>query len=695
MGACASVNNTKANQIIAPLNVNERNTTENNEIIKPYLSYPYQVNVSSVEEMQRKYPDSDFVEYYLEKANQKKHRGRETYNLMTYEHPDISTIAPKELKEDILREIDSDSASITLILDKGITPNESIGKKGYGETILHYVAKHNNFKILKAILDWIKAKNPENLDTYLNIPDAEGNIPVMVAAICGAVECLYAFLNTKGRINVDKKNKAGLSLTDICKYFNPKSLAIVNRFNEEKLEEGAKRKEVLFKSRGATMIMNEIAKKFEQVTTKELEESKPAVVHEFPPRSEKSITSEDLKLTYQQTLDELSRTGAEFLDNEFYDKIVNEHNQTVQMKRDYLFLEKEKGAVKLLGNVSPYDILDGEYWTRMRTVIQALSCFPSVIKSAFNTKESNPQGLYSLTLYKNGIPQEVVTDNVFPINSETNKPIYFRTVGKKVWTNALGKGLAKLHGGYDHVANQTLSHLFANIIPIPVWCAEPWEQHRKDYMLEITDIADEILIDNLQRMISPDTVTYLCSNCFCKPITDGLKPLTLYQLLEIKNISNNCIVVGKNFSGYDEKMFKSLSLDLPVTRYNGFDEKAIESGVFPLRISQFKKLIERIYIIPKMLDGKYTYIPIEIENNHAEYFEIEITKEVTGWFKFENSNSDDSNPDETILIQNYETKPKVHCKFIHRYFINHFCFSELLRVRAINNQSELVKFRRN
>ena len=661
MGVCVSVKKPKPNQIISHVSLSDRVSTENHGTLKPYVLYPYQIDVSAVEEMQRKYHGRDFVEYYLERANQQKNQRqsneRETGTLMIYEHPDISTKAPKNLKEELLKEIDSDSASVTLILDKGIAPNESIGKKGYGETMLHYVAKQNNVRILKAILKWIKAKRPAELDTYLNIPDVEGNTPVMVAAICDAADCVYAFFHTKGRIDIDRHNKAGLTLAEICKYFSTRSLEIVNRFNEGKIvplmDADEKIEETAPKSLVGNLVKQETIKEVEEGSILKAEESKPAE-NILSKRPEASMTVEDLQLTYQQILDNLSGTGAEFLDSEFYESLIREHREDpIIWKRDYEILEKKKGAVKLLGNVSPYDILEGPEWTKMMTVIQALACFPSVIRSVFNTKESNPQGLYSLTLYKNGIPQEVLINNMFPVDSETNKPRYFRTVGKKFWTNVLGKAMAKLYGSYTQIDKAQGLTLFGNITPAPVW------------MIEMNDsIDDYLLIENMKKMISPHTVTYLYSDYSCNHVTDGIKPGTLYQLLEIKSISNTYIVVGKNFDGHDEKMFKTLeelqARGLPVDRYNGFDEKAIESGVFPLRVSQLKKLIESIYIIPKMLDGKYTYIPIVIEENHAEYFEIEITTEVKGWFRFTNRD-----PEEAILIQDYDTNPKLSCKFLH------------------------------
>ena len=665
MGACASVNNTKANQIITPLN--SKSVSEKDEILKPYLLYPYQLNVPAVEELERKYPNSDFVEYYLERVKQRK-----GHNLMTYEHLDISTKAPQDLKDELLKEIDSDSASITLILDKGITPNESIGKRGYGETVLHYVAKRNKFTILKAILSWIEEKHPKELDTYLNIPDAEGNTPLMVSVICDANECVSAFLNTKGRINVDKKNKAGLSLTDICKYFNPKSLAIVNRYNEEKLAEEAKRKEALVKTRGATLIMLGIENKLDQFSSQTLNEE-----DNLPKRSEVSMTVEDLKLTYQQTLDNLSSAGIEFNDS----TALVEYNDFIYPLRDYQIIGKEKGTVKLLGNVSPYDILPGVRSTKMLSLFQVLACFPSIIRSAFNTKESNPQGLYSLTLYQKGIPKEVLINNIFPVHCGKHKPAYFRTVGKKFWTNVLGKAIAKLYGGYTEINKRDVLTLFGNITPAPVWFVDVYDQ-----------IQTDTLVETLKKMISPHTITYFYSS---DKYIVKLMPSTFYQLLEIKSWGKDRLAVGKNLFGHDENMFKSLEemrerfLGKPPEKKNpdkttgqnpsntgvdydlGFDQKAIESGVFPLRLTDFKQGVERIYIIPKMMDGKYTYIPIEIEKNHAEYFEIEITKEVTGWFRF------DLNIEEAILIQDYDTKPKLSCKSFNAIFLIIY-FSELL-----------------
>ena len=665
MGARASVSNLKTKRAVTPIDPMVGAAVEKNATLLPYALYPYQLNAGAVEELRRVFPDVAFVEYYHEKASFEKKQGnvtgREVLKLTFYEHPDISMDAPKNLKVELLKNLSSgDPESIALTLDKGITPNESIGKKGYGETVLHHLAKLNNFKALKVVLDWIKTNKPVDLSTYLNIPDVEGNTPVMTAAICDAVECVYAFFHTKGRIDVDIKNKAGLTLVEICKYFSTRSRPIVNRFTEGKgasfteVDETQKKEgtgKTQENTRGSALGLQEVTKQVEKVVHKH-KEKKP---REPPSRGEVSMTVEDLKLTYQQIRENLSTQGSEFRDSEFEETGVCEHTRSIVWKRDYEILEKEKGAVKLLGNVSPYDILESTLQTKLCGIFQALACAPSVIRSTFNTKESNPQGVYSLTLYVNGIPKEVVIDNIFPVDSETKKPAYFRTVGKKLWTNALGKALAKLHGGYHDVDNELVSSLIKNIIPIPTW------QIRVEH---VTDALDEsTMIGNLKRMISPHTTTYLYTRNTCRQVLHRVKASTFYEILKIVQVANHYVVVGKNLFGHDDGIFKSLEeytrIGVNVKQSDGFDEKAIINGVFPLQFSEFRKHVDSIFITPKMMDGKYTYIPIQIEKNHAEYFEIEISKEVTGWFTFS-----DGKPEEAILLQDYYTKPKiVSCKY--------------------------------
>jgi hypothetical protein len=69
----------------------------------------------------------------------------------------------------------------------------------------------------------------------------------------------------------------------------------------------------------------------------------------------------------------------------------------------------------------------------------------------FTIKEYNPNGYYICKLTFNGIYQEVIVDDLFPLK-EDNKPHYAKpSKGKYIWPLVLEKCWAKLLKGYDNI----------------------------------------------------------------------------------------------------------------------------------------------------------------------------------------------------------------------------------------------------
>ncbi len=59
------------------------------------------------------------------------------------------------------------------------------------------------------------------------------------------------------------------------------------------------------------------------------------------------------------------------------------------------------------------------------------------IVNLFTTKEYNPNGYYIVKLFFNGIYQELIVDDLVPVNSQ-NQPVYVKpSKGKYIWTMIL------------------------------------------------------------------------------------------------------------------------------------------------------------------------------------------------------------------------------------------------------------------
>lgn len=74
--------------------------------------------------------------------------------------------------------------------------------------------------------------------------------------------------------------------------------------------------------------------------------------------------------------------------------------------------------------------------------------FPNRVISVFNTRYFNPEGVYSVNLYKEGMPVEVIVDDFFPCHDNYNDPLFVKPNGRELWVMILEKAWAKFFGNY-------------------------------------------------------------------------------------------------------------------------------------------------------------------------------------------------------------------------------------------------------
>ena len=123
-------------------------------------------------------------------------------------------------------------------------------------------------------------------------------------------------------------------------------------------------------------------------------------------------------------------------------------------------------------NIDSSDILQGAigdcYFV---TCLVALAAKPDRIKKLFKTTAPNKAGCYVLNFYINGILEEVVIDDLIPVDPVSGNPCFGKSKqsGEKnvVWVSLVEKAWAKLCGNYDRVISGTVDMGFIHLCGVP------------------------------------------------------------------------------------------------------------------------------------------------------------------------------------------------------------------------------------
>jgi hypothetical protein len=81
-------------------------------------------------------------------------------------------------------------------------------------------------------------------------------------------------------------------------------------------------------------------------------------------------------------------------------------------------------------------------------VVSALSEYRNRIKNIFLTDITNQYGVYGIRLYLNGIPEEIIVDDYFPLDTKKNISCFSSAGEGTVWLQILEKCYAKAYGSY-------------------------------------------------------------------------------------------------------------------------------------------------------------------------------------------------------------------------------------------------------
>eukprot|EP00330_Aristerostoma_sp_ATCC50986_P007308 CAMPEP_0114579252 /NCGR_PEP_ID=MMETSP0125-20121206/3661_1 /TAXON_ID=485358 ORGANISM="Aristerostoma sp., Strain ATCC 50986" /NCGR_SAMPLE_ID=MMETSP0125 /ASSEMBLY_ACC=CAM_ASM_000245 /LENGTH=190 /DNA_ID=CAMNT_0001769875 /DNA_START=610 /DNA_END=1182 /DNA_ORIENTATION=- len=128
--------------------------------------------------------------------------------------------------------------------------------------------------------------------------------------------------------------------------------------------------------------------------------------------------------------------------------------EEVEWKRPHEIFECDYDKIFLFDTIEPNDVQEGILGKCYNMVaLVLLSEYPDKIREMFVNKDekANKEGIYGVTLYANGEPEEIIVDDSIPCIEENGKwvPLFSKPKGNELWVLIIEKAFAKLYGSYE------------------------------------------------------------------------------------------------------------------------------------------------------------------------------------------------------------------------------------------------------
>jgi len=125
--------------------------------------------------------------------------------------------------------------------------------------------------------------------------------------------------------------------------------------------------------------------------------------------------------------------------------------ESATWNRPYEIFVGFKNKFQLYDNISPYDVVQGPlancYFLACLTSLAKTS---SRIQQLFNQNSVSTNGKYEIKCYIRGIKSLINIDDFIPCNKDSEKPIFAKQIGNKIWVNLLEKAWAKHNTCYTN-----------------------------------------------------------------------------------------------------------------------------------------------------------------------------------------------------------------------------------------------------
>jgi len=117
--------------------------------------------------------------------------------------------------------------------------------------------------------------------------------------------------------------------------------------------------------------------------------------------------------------------------------------------------------------IDPNEIVQGSLGDcYFLSAVAAISEYPDRIKRIFLTRTPNKCGIYCVALCINGIWEEVIMDELFPVRQNLHPAFSYSKVND-LWVMLLEKAYAKVHGGYLNIEGGTSEEALKDLTSAP------------------------------------------------------------------------------------------------------------------------------------------------------------------------------------------------------------------------------------
>ena len=124
--------------------------------------------------------------------------------------------------------------------------------------------------------------------------------------------------------------------------------------------------------------------------------------------------------------------------------------QEIEFKRITEIVPKKE--LKLFKGIEPNDVCQGSLGNcYYLSALAAIAEFARErrIEKMFLHEEANPQQVYAVRMYINGIERIIIVDNYLPVYRGTSEIAFSKCLSGEMWVPILEKAWAKANGSYD------------------------------------------------------------------------------------------------------------------------------------------------------------------------------------------------------------------------------------------------------
>eukprot|EP00828_Plagiopyla_frontata_P023127 TRINITY_DN2969_c0_g1_i2.p1 TRINITY_DN2969_c0_g1~~TRINITY_DN2969_c0_g1_i2.p1 ORF type:complete len:725 (-),score=139.38 TRINITY_DN2969_c0_g1_i2:100-2274(-) len=290
---------------------------------------------------------------------------------------------------------------------------------------------------------------------------------------------------------------------------------------------------------------------------------------------------------------------------------------SVQWKLPIEFFPKNLQKIQVFDKVEANDIIQGSYdISYMLSLLAAIAEYPERLIRVFNSRQYQEKGVYSVTLFNLGFPEEVVIDSYFPVDANQNELIFAKPNGKELWVLILEKAWAKFLGAYTNCEEIPAKIIMNHLLGIP------------SQSFWIKDFSTHELKMNLFSYQEQQFIMVAASKPECKE-EDGLLPEYSYSILNIFQGDNLFLIKLRNPQGNLEFCgdygYNSKKWTDPLIQKTGFNRKN-DDGIFFLTIEEFEKYFHHLTI--GMFKQNYSLSTIASDkSSKSSYFKIVNSKD--------------------------------------------------------------------